>query len=487
MTITNASRFPSRVALAAIPVVGLAAFVLIVDGAGGLRSTGAAVLILAPVFLYVALEWPLQSVFGLYALLVPFDNLLGTGSFGTITKFLGIAAGGFLALSLLRQRGFTFESVPLRVLCLLALWMTASALWALDQSAALRILPTYLGLFALYAVFSMVPATPAQFRALLVTILVGGLCAAAYGAHTFYQTALPWSGAVPRLVLQMGEYNVDPNHFADALIFPASIAGMWALKARSFFVRVACIGAVGLLAASIMMSGSREGLLATILIAAYYAWRSRYRVRLLVIAAGVAVAAASVESSVFERFSNALQTGGSGRTSIWAVALEAAKHRLLQGYGIGNFPVAFDQFYLHVPQPYPFGWDSPAHNIVLHYLVETGLIGLFAVGAFFWAQFRSMRHVDSQSELYDERIMMEAALLAIVFVSTAIDLFHYKYAWLVFCMVALLRNAARGPQPSPSMARTTPVMMAARSAPASTRAFASLPSSRSASLSSSES
>src|SRR5262249_54336509 len=148
-----------------------------------------------PPLLFVLIEWPLQSIFAFYALLVPFDNLLGTGSFGTITKLLGMAAGFFFALYIARRQSFSLDSKPLRVLCVLALWMTASTLWAIDQPSALHILPTYLGLFVLYAAVAMVPLNVAQFRALLVVVLVGGLCAAAYGAHTFSQNAVPGGAA----------------------------------------------------------------------------------------------------------------------------------------------------------------------------------------------------------------------------------------------------------------------------------------------------
>ncbi len=133
--------------------------------------------------------------------------------------------------------------------------------------------------------------------------------------------------------------------------------------------------------------------------------------------AAIVAVVSTVQTSVFLRFSSALDTGGSGRTSIWAVALEAAKHRILQGYGLGNFTQAFNLYYLKIHQPYPFGWDSPAHNLVLHYLVELGVIGLALIGAFIAIQFLGLRAIDRNNELYDYRIVMEASLVAIVVVS----------------------------------------------------------------------
>jgi O-antigen ligase len=349
-------------------------------------------------------------------------------------------------------------------------------------------LPTLGGLMLLYAVVTMMPITPGAFRMLMLCVVVGGLCAAAYGAHAFYHdpAVTQESLVMRRLIVHVGRYEIDPNHFSDALIFPAAILGMWALRARLLVARVACVAGLSLLVVAILLSGSREGLTALVLIAAYYFWRSPYRLKVALAVAAVGVIAASVQTSVFLRFATALQTGGSGRTSIWAVALEAAKRRPLQGYGIGNFTEAYNKFYLLARQPYPYGWNGPAHNLVLHYLVETGIVGLALIGWFFWAQFRSLRAIDRSSEYYDYRVLFEASLLAIVAVSMAIDLFQYKYAWLVFAMLALLRNVAVGAQQSASMRPTSSPMMAERSASRSSRAFPASPSLRSALRSSSD-
>ena len=485
MATLTTTQIEPRAALAAIALMGAAAFLLLVG------HTGAGALVLAAVLgtagIYAALRWPLDSLFGLFVLLVPFDNVLNTGSFGTLTKLLGVIAGAFLLFWVVRRRHFSLASKPLLVLCALVGWMLASCLWAVDQKAALQMIPTYAGLMLLYAVLTMVPISRAQFRMLLFLIVIGGVCAAAYGAQLFYhdpsfaQQAL----TMRRLVIQVGDYHIDPNHFSDALLFPVAIVAMWALRARRFFNAILSVAALGLLIVAILLSGSREGLTAIGVIAVYYLWRSRYRFRLAAVMAVVLVAVASIQTSVFLRFSTALQTGGSGRTSIWAVAIEAAKHRFLQGYGIGNFTEAFDIYYLGVRQPYPYGWDGPAHNLVLHYLVELGIVGVVLIAGFFVAQFRSLRDIDSSNEFYDYRIVMEATLVAILVVSMTIDLFQYKYAWVVFAMVALLRTAAVAQQ-SAAMRPARSAIISDLSARLKTSSLPFSPSSRSATLSSSE-
>jgi O-antigen ligase len=432
--------------IAAVALFSAAAVLLLVSGPSAI-VLGLVALLLAPLVLYVALRRPLDFPFGLYVLLVPFDNLLALGAFGTLTRLLGIVAGVFLMIWILRRRDALPVSRPLAILIALAAWMLASSFWALNQGAALQILPTYVGLFLLYAVLSSLPISTAQFRILVGLVVAGSLCAAAYGIDIFYHHPnYAASDGPARLVMESGSASIDPNHFADVLLFPVAIVIMWSLRARRVVAKLAGIGALIVLVTAILLSGSREGFTGILLICVYYLVRSRYRFQLAAVGAALALMIATMQTSVWERFSTALATGGSGRTSIWAVGLEAAKHNLLVGYGIGNFQSAYDLFYLKVQQVYPFGFDSPAHNILVHYIVELGLVGLALLGWFFWAQFRSLKDIGKTNELFDDRVTMEAALVAIIGVSMTIDLFTYKYAWLVFSMIALLRNAALASQ-----------------------------------------
>ncbi len=471
MPATRISQTTLKAALVAVALLGLAAALALARGLS-VSTVAGAIAIVAPLAIYAALRWPVEAVFGLYVLLVPFDNLLNTGSFGTLTKLLGIVAGAFLLIAVLRAKRLSFREAPVRVLIVLAIWMLATSLWAIDQKAALQIMPTYVGLMLLYAMLGMAPIAPRQFMWLLALVVTGGVCAAAYGAHMFYSSSAtsPHDAALQRLVVHVGQYDIDPNHFADALIFPAAILGMTCLRVRSLLTRLLCLAPLAVILLAILLSGSREALVGIAIVAAYYFLRSPYRVRLAIGLVGIALLAASVQSSMFARFATALQTGGAGRTNIWAIAWEAAKHRMLFGYGIGNFSAAYNLFYLDVRQVDPFGFDSPAHNLMLRALVEIGALGLALIVCFFWTQYRSLRHIERTHELYDYRIVMEASLVAIAAVSLAIDLFQYKYAWLIFSMVALLRTAAAVPvQRSVPMRAAKPSMISSRLGRASSR------------------
>lgn len=453
----------ARGALAVFVLLLASAAVLLLASGHAMLGLALVFAIAAPYGLYIAFTRPLVFPFGLYVLLVPFDNVLGAGSFGTITKLLGIISGGVLLMWMLRRGTGSGAWSVLLPLALLMLWMLASTFWSLDQSEALKSIPTYAGLILLYVALAFAPVTMRDVRIVLGCVIAGGVAAAAYGANVFYHDpALANASGQVRLVIQIGSSSIDPNHFANALLFPAAALAMWSLQTPRLSAKCAGAAGIGLMLTAILLSGSREALLALVLIALYFLWRSRYRLQVLAVTAVAIAVTQSVQTSMWERFASALSTGGSGRASIWAVAIEAAKHRLLEGYGVGNFETAYNTMYLAVAQPYPYGWSSPAHNIALHYTVELGIVGLALIAWFFWRQFRSLAAATATSPYYDYRVMLEASLLAIVLVSFSVDLFTYKYAWLVFAVVALFRNAVEAEDQSAQMRAQSEAMMAAR-------------------------
>ncbi len=89
--------------------------------------------------------------------------------------------------------------------------------------------------------------------------------------------------------------------------------------------------------------------------------------------------------------------GGSdgGRPYIWRYALESARARPILGWGFGNHSAATRPYYsLEFTRDYAYNdrlldWPDP-HNVILHILVATGVIGLVLATAFVLLQVRSI-------------------------------------------------------------------------------------------------
>lgn len=409
--------------------------------------TAMSVLLVAALIPFAALAAatrPLIFPYAAYVLLVPFDNLLGAGHFGTLTKLLGIVTTVCLAVWCARTRQFVLPGRSALPLILLTGWVTFSTFWAIDQSASLAVVPTYAGLTALYLLLAGTPLNLKTYRTLIGAVMISGVFSAAYGANAFFHDpALRTQALVMRrLVLHVGDIIIDPNHFADAMLFPAAALIVTGLRTRLLTGKIFCALGTATITAAIALSGSREGMVGLGVVLLYLLIRSQRRKQIAFIGALAFGATFLTQTSIWLRFSSVFASGGSGRAAIWGVGWAAFKHGWLAGYGIGNFPNVYDRYYLQVYQAYTNGFSSPAHNIVIHYLVETGVIGMFLVGWFLWEQARSLRFIRREHPLYEDRIMLEAAMAAILVVALSIDLFHYKYTWLLFAAFAQLRSIA---------------------------------------------
>ena len=125
---------------------------------------------------------------------------------------------------------------------------------------------------------------------------------------------------------------------------------------------------------AMFMSGSREATLALFVMIAYFFWRGRNRVQLLAMTAICAFGSLPFSNAISARFAGLLQHQqyGEPRAEIWSVGLTAMKHYWFIGSGVGTFPQVYNRFYLAVAQLHPDGWERPAHDLIIHYVVELG-------------------------------------------------------------------------------------------------------------------
>jgi O-antigen ligase len=402
------------------------------------RDAAIAFALLSPAVVYLSLVRPLLFPYGIYILLMPFDTFLGNSHTGTLTKFLGVATGLLLFFYCLRTRRIAAPPLSLRVLALLLTWMAATLLWSLDPGSTQESLETFFGLALLYAAIALMPVGRRDFEIIIGAAVIGYLVAACYGLASFHSIFPARISSDDRLFITVGSRAIDPNEYGDSLVFPIAIALMLAFRSRYLTLKLLYYGVAGAMVTAIALSASREAVIALLVIVAYYLWRSRHRVQLLAVTLAMASMLAPFFQTLLNRFQDALSTGGAGRTSIWSVGLVAAKHYGLIGAGIGNFPVAYDRFYLFVPQTYLYGWSAPPHNVPLRFFVELGVVGLALIVLFVAAHFLMLRSIPRDHPLHDYRIMMEAGLLGICTAALFIDSFHSKWTWLVFATSAQL-------------------------------------------------
>jgi O-antigen ligase len=433
----------SLVAAAALAAAGGLASIAITQLAG--TKTGAALALAAiggPVFVYLAVVAPIVFPFGLFVVLVPFDNLLDINAFGTLTKILGILAGAALLTFLLRTHRALKPPAALFIWGAFVVWIAATAFWALDQKSVFTMLPTPLELVTLYAAISIFPSDRSAVRAAVVAAVLGGVASATYGAYLFH-SGVDIAGHGNRLWILTDTSEIDPNHFAAALLVPIALCSAVALRTRRLPVAVACLAALAVLLIGVAESGSRGAVLGIAMIVGWLYLRGERRLKLALFAipAAAGLIALSLRTSIWARFAQALSTGGSNRLPIWKVGITALKSHWLLGAGYNNFTFAYDQAFMRTNQAQFPDWHRAPHDLLLGTSVELGVIGLVLVLAGWYTQFRMMRDVPPDDPDYAFRLALEGALIGLFTAALFLDVMITKYVWLAFMLAALLRNA----------------------------------------------
>jgi putative inorganic carbon (HCO3(-)) transporter len=410
-------------------------------------KTGFALAIAAiagPIMVYAAVVAPLVFPFGLYVLAVPFDNILNLTAFGTLTKLLAIVSGAAIILYLVRTRRALPPPTSLLTWGALYTWAAVTAFWAIDPKEVFTALVTSIELVILYGAVSILPAERGTIRWVSIATIGGAVIAGAYGAYLFHN-GIDLYYATGRLRITTETGAIDPNHFAAALLLPFCLCLANMLYARKWGVFLLNFSAMSVLLIGVAISQSRGAILAIAAIIVYFFVRTRLKVRLSLLVGGIVAAmlAYGSQTSLWDRFTQAFSTGGAGRTSIWRVGVIAFKSHWLLGAGYNNFPNAYDQAFLQTPnQMWAMAtWHRASHNLLVGTAVELGIVGLALLLVAWFTQFRTLRNIPRGDELYPMRVALEAAVIGTFIAALFLDVMIFKYVWLTFMLIALVRNA----------------------------------------------
>lgn len=406
---------------------------------GAVLALGA---VFGPVLLAAAIVAPILFPFSLYAFLTPFDPMLamatGSGTGSTVTLVVGAASGAALIFYILRTRRFADPPRAVAVWLLYFLWMASSTFWAIDSKSTLDMLPTVLSLFGLYVVVSMLRLDAATLRTVAAAIVAGGSTASAYMLY-LYRNGL--ANTSDRLWLRTDSMQVNPDHFAAALLLPIAIALATLFFATTRTARLAAVVALGFMLPVMVLTGARGPELAFVGLAAYIIAHHRRRWAAGGVFLAFLVGAFALSGPSFvERWTQALSDGGAGRTDIWKVGWLALKENWMFGAGYNNFPEAYNHALIHVFQPFFAGWSRAPHDILLQASVELGVIGLVLLMLGWWSEFRLLHHIGASDYRYPMRVASEAAILGLFVAGLFALQMETKYLWLAFMFAALVRN-----------------------------------------------
>jgi len=402
---------------------------------GGVVAIGFAAI---PVLAYVAIKNPLALPFALWAGLVPLENILAVKG-ASLEKFLGLATAGAAVIHVLARRRVARLPAAVYAWLIFLAYAGASLAWAQPSDASVPLLVMFASTLLAVVAVALVPPSEEDLRWICGAIVIGGLVTAAFaavGASHFQQ-----KGIDPRIELSNGTVTTDPNFSAATLLMPAIVSAVCAIAVRSVPIRIACAAGAMACTFGIAVFASRGGLIALAGGIAYVFLRARQRLVMLPVGA-LALSTIFAFPSVLARFTNPHLRDGSGRYDIWHVGFAAFKAHWAFGNGFGTFGEAYRQAILDTYVPLDQLRQTQSHNCLLQFAVELGIAGVAIALVAGYLQLTSLRTIPpSAGGWFSARVACEASAVAVVIDSFTINLLAWKFTWLCFAMMWMLRAA----------------------------------------------
>lgn len=440
------------IAIAVPAVAALAGLALALSPPLGLAVTAALVYLTIALYsleLAIVLWLPLAFLDGLAV----FNLAVKAGGLLLVALWM-VDAGGY------RERiAATFARHPVLWASLagLLLWHSLSLVWASDRGEVLADLWHWYADALLLLVVATTFASVRGIRLIVVAFVVGAVVSVVQGiaAGDLSGSAAVVAETGGRLGGGLG----DPNFLAAAIV-PAMVLALALVPgARSLLGRWALLGALPLLAIGLAASESRGGLLAAVaaMLAAIFVFK-RQRARVVGFAAVAVVVVGTwfvISPTAWERVTET-ESGGSGRSEIWKVALRVVEDEPVLGVGLHNFSVVSDD-YVREPGSLErvdliLDRGEVVHNAYLQLLAETGVIGLAlflaVVLGCLRAAWRSIRLFEVRGEsslatLAQGYVVASAGMLAAAFfISSGVD----KRLWALLALGPVLAAVAQRPR-----------------------------------------
>lgn len=410
-------------------------------------------------FVVACFRDPLRFALPVYAALIPFSSLLAVapGPFGSVSSLMGLLLGLALVTQLVTTRRGN-DQIPLQV----PVWLAFLALcgfslfWSVAPGDTLDDFLVMASLVLLFAALALSRFDAAVLRRFETALVVGGILIVGYGlVQLLFLGGLPAPGD---RAARFGNDLLGANNQAASLLLPLAIAMHRALtrvgRSRPVY------GAVTLLLLfGVVMTGSRSGLLATLVVLTV--------VVLLTAARRAAVFAVATSAVVLLLAVLIFNPGGvgrrqlegadsSGRSDIWAVGLHACSSYCVTGAGWGAFPRVYALEQASAPEAKVLkrgtAWEP--HNIYLLAVIEVGVLGLvlLLVGL-------GLALVNAWRLPPTLRAPPVAALLGTLVTSIFLSNLEFKFFWAVLIYIVASASVAAVPRTSaaaPLLGRLVP-------------------------------
>jgi O-antigen ligase len=397
-----------------------------------------------PIFLF----WPIQTALGLFAFLVPFDEVSTLASSGpgtTLTYYVGAAAALIIFFAALLNQRIELPPRPAVWWTALILWGSITSVWAIVPALCWQRLPTATALLLLYLIAISVRLKKDELSWVAYATILGGVAAAIYATLEFYHGTM-YADSETRAALVIAGREADPNQFAAALLGPCALAIGGVLYSKNRTTITLNLLAAATMAFAALLTMSRGGLVGLLVILTYYAYKRGIGWRIMLPALILVLLFALMPGVFFSRLSRSESDRGAGRLDVWQVGLVALEHHAVLGAGLNNFPVVYQQF-AGMAKVF-HGYYRGSHNIYLGMTVETGLVGFLLFAGALIAQFRNAHNAeDGRCSDLPWLVPCEAAFTGVLVAGFFLDIFWRKFFWLTLILLTLAaRSGTSAPE-----------------------------------------
>lgn len=396
---------------------------------------------LSPLIIYLCIHKPVIFPFGLYVLLLPFESALSvTGSSGgaTLTKFLGVLTILVLSIKGAFENKLKKPDAASICLVLFVLYGALSVTWAIQPDSTLSILPTAVGLLIFYLIVASYKFQKNDFDTIKWCIIIGGFLSAFYSTYN-YESTLSLESAQERATLSIQGREAGAATFAFSLIMPVLVCIQMMIERKKIVMKALFGVVIGVILLGIIITGTRAAMLGVGVGIITYILSLKQKITFVTISIVVGIILVPfIPDLIFERWGQAVESGGSGRLSIWYVGIKVLEKYWPIGVGLNNFHFGFSEF-AHYARDYGFKY-ADAHNTYLRIFAELGIVGftLMTIGIV-----KHYRLIKPRFNYYNNNhVMLKASLLAVLVTSTFGGLIWTKPFWLILMMIMIHKNVS---------------------------------------------
>jgi O-antigen ligase len=240
----------------------------------------------------------------------------------------------------------------------------------------------------------------------------------------------------------------DSNYFATTAIFAIVLAFYFMQGKRPRWEKACCVVCLLLTILAVTFCASRGGFLGLAVAALFLVWRTKRRVRnLLLMGALVLPLSFALPMSSLHRFLDPSMDFGSTQFHLeaWKAGLHMVEAHPVVGIGLGNFkPLMLSYMSPETNRDV----DTVAHNMFIEVAAELGVPALLIFLGIFWCTYRTLgklrRSTSTHPLIRETAAALQAGLVGFAVAGSFVSAEYQKTSWmgfaLMFCLLPLARS-----------------------------------------------